>query len=375
MSLRLSVVVFALLALGACATGRAGRTEVIKFDPVVITPGSPEERELANLNDDELFALGTSAYAAGDWAKAARCFERLADAYPQSPHFGAATYNAGLSLERTGKYGEALERFRVLADPAKGKGDALDAAFRVAECHYHLDDYPPAIEVLTTLAAREDIPAQDQLQARVHRGICLVENGQLDEAERQLRESLGWWERRNQIERLDEYFPSQAQFFLGEIYRLYFEHVELNPDRGEEKLGEDLEYKCELLLSAQGHYLRSIRIGHGQWATSSGFRIGALYETLYDAMLNARVPADLNEEEAEIYRKELRKRVRVLITKAISIYERTLAAAERIGSETPFVEQTRRSLERMKDILLEEPETAEPAAEEPAGGPQAQPAS
>lgn len=373
MSPRLSIV--ALLALGACATGRGGRTEVIKFDPVVITPGSPEEMELASLNDEELFALGTSAYAAGDYAKAARCFERLADVYPQSKHFAAATYNAGLSLERTGKYAEALQRFLVLADPAKGTGDALDASFRVAECYYHLDDYPPAIEILTTLAARKDIPAQDQLQARVHRGICLLENGQLDEAERQLRESLGWWERHKETERLDEYFPAQAQFFLGEIYRLYFEHVELDPDKGEEKLGEDLEYKCELLLSAQGHYLRSIRIGHGQWATSSGYRIGALYETLYDAMLNAKVPADLNEEEAEIYRKELRRRVRVLVTKAITIYERTLAAAERIGSETPFVEQTRKSLERMKDILLEEPETAEPAVEEPVGQPQAVPAS
>ena len=58
----------------------------------------------------------------------------------------------------------------------------------------------------------------------------------------------------------------------------------------------------------------------------------------------------------------------MLITKAITVYERTLEAAERIGASSPFVEQTHESLRRMKDLLLEE------ARAEEAGAPGAPPA-
>lgn len=350
-----------LLAAGCATTGGSRpKAEVLHFDPIEVTPGPKEELELANLNDEELFALGTSAYAAGDLEKAARCFSRLADVHPESPHRDHALYNAGLALEKLGRYEEALDRFLPLADAEKGVGDALHAAFRVAECYYHLDNYPPAIELLAKIAERDDIPFQEKLQAKVQKAICMIENGQPDQAEKELRVSLLWYDQRKGTEILDDYFPSQAQFFLGEIYRLYFEAVELDPDKGEDQLAKDLEYKCELLLSAQGHYLRAIRMGHGKWATAAGFRIGALYENLYDAMLGARVPSEFDDEQKQIYREELRKKVRVLITKAMGIYERTLAAAERIGVDNPFVQRTRQSLERMKQILLEETELESP---------------
>ena len=73
---------------------------------------------------------------------------------------------------------------------------------------------------------------------------------------------------------------------------------------------------------------------------------------MYDAMINAPAPADLGADEVEVYRQELRKKVRVLVTKAISIYERTIEAAERTGTTGPFVEQARASLDRMKNALM-----------------------
>ena len=54
---------------------------------------------------------------------------------------------------------------------------------------------------------------------------------------------------------------------------------------------------------------------------------------------------------------EVRKKIRVLITKAISIYERTLETAERIGASSPFVEKTKESLKKMRDLLLAEAES------------------
>lgn len=366
------VLLVAAVVSGCVHTRGTGRGDVppgtpaqeVKFDGILITG----DLELEKLNDEELFAAATSFYAAEDFAQAARYFGRICDFHQQSKHYRPALYNAGLALEKVKAWDDAWVRFSVLAD-AKGNGDALDAAFRVAECDYHLERYGEAIDLLRTMADRSDLAADKRIEARVQQGICELESGQSDAAEATLRGVLTFWNGLPDKDLVDDYFPGQAQFFLGEIFRLHYETVQLDASKSTEKLAEDLEYKSELLLSAQGHYLRAIRIGNGYWATASGNRIGGLYESMYDHMVNAPAPTELASTEAEVYRAELRKKIRVLITKAITVYERTLEAAERIGASSPFVQQTRESLQKMKELLLAEAraEEAEKATATPPG--------
>ena len=356
------------LSTSACVhTSAAGtakpdlRGREVKFDEVTITG----DLELDKLNDEELFAAGTSFYAAEDWAQAARYFGRICDFHQASKHRRLALYNAGLSLEKLKSWEEAFARFSELADP-RGFGDALDAAFRKAEVLYHLEQYDQAVEVLTAIADRSDLGPDKRIEARVQAGVCQLEMGKKDEAEATLRAVLTFWQGLPDKDLVDDYYPAQAQFFLGEIYRLHFESMALDGTKSTAKLAEDLEYKSELLLSSQGHYLRAIRIGNGYWATAAGAMIGGLYENMYDHMVNAPAPTELSEAEREVYRTELRKKIRVLISKAISVYERTLEAAERIGASSPFVEQTRESLRRMKELLLAEAKAEEEHSPVPA---------
>jgi tetratricopeptide (TPR) repeat protein len=325
----------------------------IQFDPVEITG----DLELEKLNDEELFAGGTSAFAAEDFKQAARYFGRIADFYPDSPHRNEALYNAGLAHQRLKEWEEAYHRFSELADAEKGTGDALDAAFRVAETQYHLERYADAAKVLATLANREDLPVGRRMEARVQQGICELETGNSDQAEATLRKAVSAYEALPDKDEVEDYFPAQAHFFIGEIYRLHYDDVKLDPSKGTDKLAEDLNYKAELLLSAQGHYLRSIRVGNGYWATAAGAQIGSMYEDLYDHLVHTPAPPELNAEEAQVYRQELRKKVRVLLTKSINIYERTLEAAERIGSQNAFVDRTRESLRKVRELLLADADT------------------
>lgn len=352
-----------LVVLGSGCAHTSGvdrsRLREVTFDEMVITG----DVELERLNDEELFATGTSVYAAQDYRQAARYFGRLSDFHPQSPHRRQAMYNSGLSLEKLKRWDEALARFSELADAAKGTGDALDASFRLAEVLYHLNRYDEAVGVLKTLAERSDLSVDKRIEARVQQGVCEVESGHLDAAEQTLRGVVSTWQSLPDRDLVDEYFPAQAQFFLGEIFRVHYLAVALDGDEKIEQLAKNLEYKSELLLSAQGHYLRAIRMGNGYWATAAGQRIGGLYESMYDQMIHAPAPSSLSPVEQEAYRDELRKRIRVLISKAINVYEHTLQAAERIGASSPFVLQTKESLRRMKDLLLEE------ARAEEAGGP------
>ncbi|MBZ4370243.1 tetratricopeptide repeat protein [Corallococcus sp. AS-1-6] len=355
-----------LTLTGCRTTGAAAKPDatankqVVEFDPVTVTA----DLELDKLNDEELFAGGTSAFAANDFKQAARYFGRLADFHPNSPHRRQALYNAGLAHQRLKEWDDAYGRFSELAEPQKGQGDALDASFRVAETFYHLERYEEAVKLLTTLASREDLPAGRRIEAQVQQGICQVEAGRTDDAEGTLRKALAAYDALPDKSEVEDYFPAQAHFFVGEIYRLHYEAVKLEASRGSDGLAQDLNYKAELLLSAQGHYLRSIRVGNGYWATAAGAQIGALYENLYEHMVNSPTPPELNAEEAEVYRQELRKKIRVLLTKSINIYERTLEAAERIGSQNAFVDRTRQSLEKVKTLLLADADSADTDSDE-----------
>ena len=131
--LLLAVVVASGLMGSGCSLFRATRPvesppQRLTFAPVTITG----DLELEKLNAEELFAGGESAFAAQDFKQAARFFGRIADFHATSIHRRPALYNAGLAHEKLKEWDEARLRFLELSDPAKGTGDSLDAAFRVA---------------------------------------------------------------------------------------------------------------------------------------------------------------------------------------------------------------------------------------------------
>ncbi len=342
---RLALPSLALLVATSCALGSASRRAP---DPIAAI-----ESEVAGFNEEELFACGTAAYQAGDFTRAAVCFSLLADRGPDGPHFYDAQYNAGVAYESLGAWQLALDRYQPLLQvPTPPKG--LDVLWRVTTSLYQLGRYDEAIAVLEPVANDEAMRSIDRIHAQTHAGVCKVELGELTAAESDFRKALALYRRSQDKDRIETYFPSQAQFFLGEIYRLYFSEAALDMTDDAEKVGEQLEYKAQLLLSAQGHYLRTLRLGNPHWSTAAGQRVGALYEDLYDEMMEAPVPSSLDADQADLYRAMLRRKVRVLVQKAISVYERTLSAAERTGVSSAFIDQTRESLERMKQVLLDD---------------------
>ncbi len=349
-------------AAPAPGSGPAGPA-TLAYEPqqVVVTPA---DLELVGKNDEELFAIGQAAFAARDFARASAAFDRLVVVHPGSRRAATALYNGGVAHERLEQWRVALERFQAMTRQFTGP-DALEAAFRIAECHYHLDELHEAAATLGKLAARTDLPPGEQIRALTQLGIIELEQGRPDDAERHLRLAVSAWKSGSEQERLDDYFPSQAQHYLGEVYRAHFGAVRLDPSKGDEaKLARDLENKASLLLSAQGHYLRAIRMGNSDWAVASGYRIGELYDALHAALVDAPLPGGLDAEQAEAYRVELKRKVRVLVVKAITIYEQTLAVAGRTRIENNrFVAETQASLDRMKQALREVPADEVPASE------------
>ncbi len=358
--------------------------------PETLVVASPaEERALGDLDETQLFDCGVRAFDLQDWGKAAACFGRLVDAFPASEHYGAALFNAGLSLERAKRYAEALARWEADLDRFTKKAnnqvnqngsngsaapissDEVDVVFHAAYAEHELGKLDEAAERLKNLAARAGVPDQRRAEALTQEAVCRVEKveqlrraGETDanklegrgEGEHLLREALELYSKPSDGGEADPALLAQAEFWIGEIYRSYFDEIRLDPSKSDEHgLLDTLESKAQFLLSAQGHYLRAIRRGDGEWATASGYRIGELYESLHEQMIAAPLPTGLNQEQRDVYREELKKKVRVLLDKAMKIYSQTLQTAQRVNATSDYVRKTNEALERMRALLLESP--------------------
>ncbi|MEM6730483.1 MAG: hypothetical protein AAF658_02950, partial [Myxococcota bacterium] len=148
----------------------------------------------------------------------------------------------------------------------------------------------------------------------------------------------------------DRGLAAEAAFRMGDISRERFASVVLAYPIS--TLTERLESKCQELLTAQNRYLQAIRYGDNHTVAAAGFRIGSLYEDLYQQMMNLEVPEDLDPEQAEVYLEEVHAKIGVLVEKAIKIYEKSLIAGRRIDTASDWVERTETALARLRAIYL-----------------------
>ncbi|GAC1602128.1 MAG: hypothetical protein NVS4B10_14240 [Myxococcales bacterium] len=349
----LRMVLLAAAAAVGCAPSQPARKPTrIDLPPSVITAGPPEDIALADKDEASLFDGGTRAFAAGEYEKAARHFDRLAEVFPDATDALPALYDAGLSYERLRLWAQALERFERYLARVPGGTDAIDAAFHAALAEHESGRVAAAAARLHGLSERRGLPPARRAEALVQEAVSRIELGARPEGERLLRAALALGSA-DPDGPVEPALAAQAEFWLGEIYRGYFVEVKLDPRAMKDKdLGAALESKAQFLLSAQGHYLRAIRKGDGEWATASGFRIGGLYETFHDALVNAEVPDGLPPGAAQVYREELNRKVRVLVERAIRIYEETRRTAERVGARSPYVARTDEALLRLRKLLL-----------------------
>ena len=343
-----------LIVLGGCAHTAPPATNKVELDPIVITAGKGHD-ELDARTDQQLFDDGAVYFRSQKYAEAARHFDKLVTAHPSSPNLLPALYNAGLAHQRLAHFQEALDRFLELLRRAPTGSDATDAQFQAALCEYRIGKKKEAGDRLHALGQRTDLAPQRRAEALVQEGVCRFETGDRTQGEQLFRDSVKLLEEASVRDVVEPGLLAQAEFWLGETYRAHFLDARLDPaTMDQEKLGEAIENKAQFLLSAQGHYLRAIRKNDGEWATAAGYRVGELYEAFHDELIKAPLPKGLDADQAGLYRQELRGKVKVLVGKAIQIYEQTLAAAQRTGASNDYVAKARLALERVKKLLLDD---------------------
>lgn len=356
-----------VLLLAACATtpkAPQGSTEPeqVKMEPIMVRAAPDPLTGLDGYDAEALLEVGNEQFRQAAYDRAIKVFEKLLEQFPESASVPKAYYNLGLSYEQLAEPEKAHVHFRRVIEGHPSSDTWKDAHFRDCLSLAKLGRWK---DVADTFWAARQIPGltvMDELEARVGQGVAMFMQDDYATAEREFMSAIRFFEDHEKNEYLPaDYFVGQARFYLGEIYAREFERYVLKApnvghDQWVEMMGKELEEKCQLLLRAQNNLIRAIRVGHTGWATASGFRIGSLYERLYDDLIQVPVPPGVDEEAKSFYQNQLREKVSVLVVKAIKIYEQSLQMAQRVGEKNEWVEKTSLSLERMKTLYLSQKE-------------------
>lgn len=337
-----------MLTFLGCAHEMESAQRSVNFDPLLIE----SDQDIATLSDEQLYTRGTDSFRAGDYDRALRYFERLSSTFPNSRLWRQAQYDEGLVLGHLGRWDEAVAQFFPLADAKAGKGDALEAAVQLAIAQYKVRRLAEAEATLRIIAARPDVEAKWVLATRVQLGVVLAETGRFAEAEKEMQAALDY----AAVARSpDGAFIAQAHFYLGEFARLKFETLPYRGGATADQMHDALEEKSQRLLVAQKAYIKSIEIKNLYWAAAAGQRLGALYERLYDEVSEAKPPTELSPKGQADFQNEVKSRVRVLVEKAITVYEATVFAFDKSGDTGRLATDARASLARMKALLPQLP--------------------
>jgi hypothetical protein len=143
---------------------------------------------------------------------------------------------------------------------------------------------------------------------------------------------------------------AQLYYALGETRRLRAERIRFEPITAQ--FAALLEERCQLLLDAQSAYSDTMRAYDAHWSAMAGFRVAELYQALHRDLLEVKPPPSAaTERERHLFEGAVRLRYSILLTKARSMAEHTLAMAERTGEKSEWVARTREALAKINESI------------------------
>jgi len=355
------LAVIALFVVAGCAhtspKSTAQPEQHVTMDAIVFAAqpnGTVETVDAASL-----FERAGAAYGQKEYDAALALFDRVVRDWADSRYVVPSLYNAGLALEAKGDLAAAAERYKRITVEHANEKDAIDAWYRLGFVQAQAKNWAAAVDTYGQILQRKDLGLGDRLEALARRGVAQFSAKDLIAAEHTFRDELAYYHAHENEERLDsDFFVAMGAYYLGECAH---EQYRLLPVRLPEKqMARDLEAKARTLLVAQSRFLDAMRVDNVEWATAAGFQIGSLYREFYDDIVGAPVPPALTGEAREVYLEEVRKQVRTLLQKAVSIHEKNLLMAERSGENNEWVRRSNEQMEQLKKLLAPGPVAPQP---------------
>jgi TolA-binding protein len=358
----LALAQLAVLALGCAAKTPAVVTgpppvEEVQMDPIKLqaVKGPDGVQHVETFDATELFEHAGAALSDKRYAEAVAKYELLLKEFPSETRYTkAALYNCGLAYQGLKDWPKAIASLQKLADQFPGTSDAKDAQFQIGASYAEMGNWPTSATLFAQILERKDLNADDKIEALARRGFAQFQLKDYDTAERTFKSALWFFGSIEKEERLQtDFYLGLAKYHLGEIPHERFRAMQLRlPER---QMAKDMDDKARLLLIAQRLYIDTIKLGNPQWASASGYQIGALYEEFYDDFIHAPIPDDMkgeaNAEKREVYYEELRKKIRILLEKSLRTHEQNLLMLERLGVQNEWRDKSKVAFAKLQKML------------------------
>jgi len=289
---------------------------------------------------EELFILGQTHLRQARPGLAAETFDRIVRYDPDGPFSERALFQGGLAFDASGDLAAAALRFEEVTRRFPDGAWRGEATLRALRVRLHLEQWARAAELARELTEREpQAPAPALIVSHAARALAALEARQQSDADRHVAHGLSIVERLG-LDRAGTLPRDLAilYFASGEAYRSRAEAAALGGDVN--GFAERLERRCELLLAAQGAYSNVMRAYDAHWSTVAGYRVGELYERLHRELMTLPMPRTGSEREQRLFEGAMRLRYSVLLGKAESMLEHTLAMATRTGERSEWVART-----------------------------------
>lgn len=340
-----------------CAAGRRAHdtiTDAVPVPPIHVVASKKKDTSSFKIDAydaEELFRRATVYLRDGNCPGAIGIYQKLETEFASSELLEPALYNRGVCLDNLGKFNEAILSYRALIHRFPESNDLKATYFRLAHSLEKLEAWNEMITVLEELEQKKELlSALDKVEIHAKKGAALIEAGKPAMARFALESAIRIFMHDKSISATaPDYYYSMAQFKLAEIVHSEMRQITLPTD--DKKLGDILEKKCQLLLDSQFLYTKVIRIGHPHWSAAAAYRTGALYHHLWEDMLSAPSPKGLTEEEQKIYKEVLRKRIKILLQKAVKQWRRTIKLAMRLNLDNAWITRTKADLKQIEAML------------------------
>lgn len=320
---------------------------VLQVPTTIVTPDGA-------IDVEELFAIGQTGLRQADYVTAASAFDRVAEHAAPGRLLERALFQGALAHEASGDLAGAAQRFFDLGQRFAASPLAAEALLRCMRVRLFQEDWAAAAEVAQVYLQRyPEASPRGQIVAYAARGLELLAADRQEEAEYFIAKGMQVVDR-FELDRAGRIPRDLAElyFALGEARRRRAEAAHLSADV--QQFSARLEQRCELLLSAQSAYSDSMRAYDAHWSTMAGFRVGELYEQLHAELMQIPPPRATNEREQKLFEGAMRLRYSVLLKKASSMLEHTLAMASRAGEDSEWVQRTEQSAHKLAQALADE---------------------
>jgi outer membrane protein assembly factor BamD (BamD/ComL family) len=319
----------------------AAPVAALRVATTIVTPD-------AAIDVEELFVAGQTALRQGDYVGAAQIFDRIVEHASEGTWLERALFQGALAHEARGDLEAAAQRFEQLGRRFPEAPLAAEALLRSMRVRLHREAWASAGQTARVYLDRYSAaaPGAGHLVAYAARALDLLASDRQSEAEYFIAKGMEIVDRL-ELDRAGRIPRDLAPlyFALGEARRRRADAAQISGNVKE--FAARLERRCELLLEAQSAYSDSMRAYDAHWSTMAGYRVGELYERLHQDLMQIPPPRVDSERDRRLFEGAMRLRYSVLLNKASSMLEHTLAMAQRTGEQSDWVrraEQSQRQL-------------------------------